>query len=128
MWLQTEAFADAPLKRMAEFAEPFIKAGASWRVLGPNGSDGLKAMIDEAGAPGFEGGPIHSAIRFYSLYATVPDAVLLESRKDEQERKGGISKFLEDRHVALTRAYKGAGLSPIWGSRKWSGGQSGLSC
>jgi len=103
MWLQTEAFADAPLKRMAEFAEPFIKAGASWRVLGPNGSDGLKAMIDEAGAPGFEGGPIHAAIRFYSLYATVPDAVLLESRKDEQERKGGISKFLEDRHVALVR-------------------------
>ncbi|SCK56655.1 hypothetical protein VAR608DRAFT_5905 [Variovorax sp. HW608] len=104
MWLQTEAFATRPLEHMAQLARPFVDAGASWRVLGPNGSDGLKAMIDEVGDPDFASQPVHAAMRFYSLYATVPDEVLLEGRNDLKERgDGAVSKFFASRHIALVR-------------------------
>lgn len=103
MWLQTEAFSSEPLTRMAELAKPFIKAGADWRVLGPNGSDGLKAVIDEAGRKGYAARPEHKGMRFYSLYATVPDKVLLEGRTDKKEQVQAVSPFLESRGIRLVR-------------------------
>ncbi|MDM0073595.1 hypothetical protein QTH90_04325 [Variovorax sp. J2P1-59] len=103
MWLQSEAFGDAPLQRMAELAAPFVQAGASWRVLGPNGSDGLKAMIDEAAGSNFKAGPVFEAMRFYSLNATVPDKVLLEGLKQKEERLYDVSKFFGKHDVALVR-------------------------
>ncbi|HEY9108083.1 MAG TPA: hypothetical protein VIN58_15480, partial [Roseateles sp.] len=104
MWLQAEAFRDAPLKRMAELAKPFVDAGASWRVLGPTTSDGLKEMIDEADAPIFKKeDSTHDAIRYYSLYATVPDAVLLADVRSGEERAYTVSRFLAGRNVNLVR-------------------------
>ncbi|MBT2327091.1 hypothetical protein J7E62_32955 [Variovorax paradoxus] len=104
MWLQSEAFSSEPLRRMKELAEQFCWPGVSWRVLGPNGSDGLKAMIDEAAEPGFTERVDMSSvpIRFYSPYATVPDRVLLADRPAE-EKSLSLAAFFETRHVKLVR-------------------------
>jgi hypothetical protein len=97
LWLQSEAFDGAPLARLGALAKPFLEAGANWRVLGPNGSDGLKAMIDEAAAPGFNGKVSAPRMRFYSLYATVPDSVLLN------DTEASVAEFFDARGVALVR-------------------------
>jgi hypothetical protein len=104
MWLQSEAFSVEPLRRMKELAEQFCWPGVSWRVLGPNGSDGLKAMIDEAAKPGFKERVDMSGVpmRFYSPYATVPDRVLLADRPAE-EKSLSLAAFFETRGVKLVR-------------------------
>ncbi len=105
LWLQTEAFATTPLKLMAERAKPFIESGASWRVLGPNGSDGLKDMIDED----FNADPADQTMKqmhFYSLYATVPDDILLRGQSYKHEGGEGIetaSNFLKRKGISLVR-------------------------
>ncbi|MBB3176502.1 hypothetical protein [Variovorax sp. Sphag1AA] len=103
MWLQTEAFATRPLMHMAQLAKPFVDAGASWRVLGPNGSDGLKAMVDEVDGSGLVSEPVNAEMRFYSLYATVPDEVLLEGVNERGAERKSVSKFFAKHHVALVR-------------------------
>jgi hypothetical protein len=97
MWLQSEAFDAEPLARMGALARPFLEAGANWRVLGPNGSDGLKAMIDEAAASDFKGKVPALRMRFYSLYATVPDSVLLG------DTEASLADFFDARGVTLVR-------------------------
>jgi hypothetical protein len=100
MWLQSEAFAKSPLKRMAELAGPFQACGVKWGVLGPNASDGLRAMIDEAAPP--ETYLVLSTVRFYSPYATVPDRVLLEGQSPE-ERTLTLSEFFFQKGVSVVR-------------------------
>ncbi|CAN7456081.1 hypothetical protein LJR290_002970 [Variovorax sp. LjRoot290] len=97
MWLRSEAFDNAPFARMAELARPFLESGASWRVIGPNGSDGLKAMIDEAAKASLKGKVPAPPMRFYSPYATVPDDVLLP------DAESSLADFFESRGALLVR-------------------------
>ncbi|MCK7493887.1 MAG: hypothetical protein MZW92_23315 [Comamonadaceae bacterium] len=67
-----------------------------WRVLGPSSSDGLRAMVLEAAAPGFDGRRLASLdLRYFSGAATVPDATLLQTVDAKQHDT--VSAFLESR-------------------------------
>lgn len=102
MWLQSETFDVEPLRRITELAQLFHHAGVSWRILGPNGSNGLKAMIDEVARPGFTSEALVSPMRFYSLYATATDRVLLNGVVSD-DRVPSLSEFFSERGVALVR-------------------------
>jgi len=108
LWLQSEAFAEAPLRQMCRLVAPFRATGATWRVMGPYGSEGLKAMVDEAASvPGLSRLSDGVEVRFYSHYATVPDRVLLKrvvSAEDPDNGKPGqLSRFFESKGVHLVR-------------------------
>lgn len=101
MWIQSEALGNRPLLRLGQLAQPFAHLKVQWRILGPNASDGLKDMIDEVNG-GFKVAPVHAAMRFYSLNATVPDKVLL---KGAQGVKSGesLSEFFKHKNIDLIR-------------------------
>ena len=102
MWLPSEAFAAEPLWRIAQLAQPFARAPVSWRVIGPIGSDGLKALVDEATAQGFASELPDQRMRFYSPYATVPDRALLE-RPDQPPPQDSVAEALARHGVMLVR-------------------------
>ncbi|NDZ16408.1 hypothetical protein C7T35_23560 [Variovorax sp. WS11] len=102
VWLQSEAFGSEPLRRITDLARLFPQAGVSWRILGPNGSDGLKAMIDEVAARTFRSEALVWPMRFYSPYATVPDRVLLRGVVPDGSILS-LSEFFSRRGVALVR-------------------------
>lgn len=103
VWLQSESFADHPLQRMKDLTRPFESVRVNWRVLGPWGSDGLKAMVDETVERDFQVAPSGlKRISYYSHYATVPDRALLEN-KAGYDGKSTLSAFLADKGVTLVR-------------------------
>lgn len=102
LWLQSEAFAERPLQRMRALTAPFEPARVRWRVLGPWGSDGLKAMIEEVADPGHQRAAAAAMrVSYYSQYATVPDRTLLDHRADGVGVT--VSSYLADRGVSLVR-------------------------
>jgi hypothetical protein len=87
MWLDAGAFANKPFeqwKKLVDDLWPKDKPKLNWCVIGPAGSDGLKAMVDEAASldkPDKKIPPPESAsLRFYSATATVPDKALLDHK------------------------------------------------
>lgn len=103
MWLQSEAFADHPLQRMKDLTRAFEPARVNWRVLGPWGSDGLKAMVEETVARDFQPASFGlKRVSYYSHYATVPDGTLLENKADD-DGQSNLSDFLAAKGVSLVR-------------------------
>jgi hypothetical protein len=111
IWLDSSAFYEQPIRKLAELAQrvsPAYEAAAGseppvrWRVLGPSSSDGLRAMVLEAAAQGFDGRRLASHdLRYFSGAATVPDATLLQTADAKQYET--VSAFLESRKVPLLR-------------------------
>ncbi|MGY4829860.1 hypothetical protein ACVNIS_14925 [Sphaerotilaceae bacterium SBD11-9] len=89
LWLDNGAFNRRPFERVARLFEQLQPQGRGapalrWRVLGPSDSGGLRAMVEESSAAGFDASFFQDCdVRFYSPSATVPDAILLE-RVDTQ--------------------------------------------
>lgn len=82
LWLDGDAFDagkpfDSWVRLMREIGLELSKK-LSWRIIGPSGSEGLKAMVDQASGPRKEDLlPKDVPIRFYSAAATVPAHALL---------------------------------------------------
>jgi len=86
LWLDSGAFYEQPFERLRRLMAALCPAenraardaALRWQVLGPFGSDGLKAMVDEVAAPHYLPPQFPGRhVRFYSPSATVPDSVML---------------------------------------------------
>jgi len=47
LWLDSDVYIGEPLKRLHRLIDLFKSTGASWRVIGPSDSDGLRDMVKE---------------------------------------------------------------------------------
>jgi hypothetical protein len=119
LWLDSSAFHDRPLEKLATLARRVVPDDTSegeaaklrWRVLGPSSSDGLRALVDEAAAPAFDPNEQRASstlntlksldLRFFSAAATAPDAALLRNAKAPAETS--VSAYLATRGVSLLR-------------------------
>lgn len=102
MWLDGDVFKDEPLHKMGELAGKFEAQSASWRVLGPPSSDGLRAMVNEVREVQRPGGaallPAKPSLRFYSAMATTPDKLI-----DDKLAGETLHDFLDRNKVDLVR-------------------------
>ncbi len=117
MWLQSEVAIHLLQREGPDLPE---LARVNWRVLGPWGSDGLKAMVEETSTPATLG---LKRVSYYSHYATVPDGTLLENKAD-YDGQSNLSDFLATKGVAAQdhRQRPATGLRPgrRAGAAAWS--------
>ena len=102
MWLQSETFDTDPFARMALLVGSLPQTRVTWRVLGPNGSDGLRSMVDETMPDDYKAPQILEHTRFYSLYATVPEKILFGNRSAKGTSQD-LSKYFADKGLHLVR-------------------------
>ncbi|HSI56275.1 MAG TPA: hypothetical protein VLA16_01880 [Ideonella sp.] len=108
LWLDAGAFQSTPLARLQRLSAALRGShrvpALAWRVLGPTGSDGLRAMLDEASKKGFPAEPFGKAadLRLYSPWATVSDRVLLQPRGLATPERS-VGSLLAERKVRLLR-------------------------
>jgi hypothetical protein len=110
LWLDNGAFYGRPLEHLRQLGlqlDPALAQGKPsdqrWRVLGPVGSDGLRAMIVEAERADFSPQLFEGQdLRIYSLAATVSDAKLLEDTLRSGEES--LSGYFQRKGVSLLRS------------------------
>ncbi len=111
LWFDNSGVDNAPLRRLADLADrlaPRMQGDESqrlrirWRVLGPSTSDGLRRIVDEASAPGFDATRLQAfGFRFFSQVATAPDTALLRGKNAAEHDT--VSSYLATRGVDLLR-------------------------
>ena len=107
VWLEGSVFAEQPLQKLAALARGLSLRPANarqlrWRVLGPFSSDGLRALVMEASAKGFDARGLQEFdLRLFSAGATATDAIVLKGTSAAAELS--VSAFLESRGVTLRR-------------------------
>ena len=102
IWLPSESFDTEPFAQMSLLIDSLGRPPVTWRILGPIGSDGLRAMVRETMQVNYIAFENLKQAHFYSLYATVPDEILLRSR-NTTETSQDLSKYLNDKGVRLIR-------------------------
>ena len=107
LWVDADAFYDRPLARLRQLFAGLTPPGDGptlrWRVIGPVGSDGLRAMIDEAARLHAGSEPWGDAdVRILSPAATVPDHALLAAHRNGA-RGQTVAEFMQRRGVSLMR-------------------------
>jgi hypothetical protein len=103
LWLDSNVFKKNPLDRMGKLANLFKDLPASWRVIGPAGSDGLRKMVDEVvdearlprAPPRLKAPTLH----FYSALATAPDKRLARQLQPREN----LSSFFARHKLNLVR-------------------------
>jgi hypothetical protein len=103
LWLDSTAFQENPLKKMGKLAQQFKHLNASWRVLGPASSDGLRKMVEEVRNSGprspLPDAKILPLLHFYSAVATTPDNLI----DRELPLNETLSTFFDKYKVKLVR-------------------------
>lgn len=114
LWINSADFLRQPLAAWRTLVQSMALQNVGWRVIGPAGSDGLKAMVEEAGATEYKAEPLSQAgFRFYASGATVPDGQLLKVLPEavddprlpaaRDNRWASLAVFFADRKVDLVR-------------------------
>lgn len=110
LWIDNDAFYLNPFARLKRLFDPLrppdSDARLRWRVIGPVGSDGLRAMVDEAAHPGYRPDVFQGMdVRFLSPSATVPDRLLLEpvGPSGSGNVPGSLADFFAQRGISLLR-------------------------
>jgi hypothetical protein len=99
MWLDSTVFKDNPLHKMGKLADMFKKLSASWRVLGPARSDGLREMVAEVRLHGAAPLPDAPTLHFYSAVATAPDKRIDRQLQSDET----LSSFFAKHKLNLVR-------------------------
>ena len=110
LWIDNSAFYFTPFahfRRLFASLRPSTAAPKlRWQVLGPVGSDGLRAMLDEAANPGFDtrlfdGMPV----AFQSFSATVADATLMRPLVNDTLATDHqpLSIFFQSKGISMSR-------------------------
>ena len=101
-WLQAQDFGDKPLTGLARFVEDlkqqFTWARHRFKILGPRGSGGLAAMVQEAKEPSDALEPLRG-VEIFSSWATAEDTFLIGNSPDDQadpSRAGRQARTVED--------------------------------
>ncbi len=107
LWVDADAFYDRPLARLHQLFTGLTPPGDAptlrWRVIGPVGSDGLRAMIDEVARLPAGSNPWGGAdVRILSPAATVPDNALLAAHRAGAQDQT-VTEFMQQRGVSLMR-------------------------
>ena len=103
IWLPSESFDTEPFAQMSLLMDSLGRPSVTWRILGPIGSDGLRAMVRETMRADYKPFQNLEKAYFYSLYATVPDKTLLFGGRSSGETSQDLSKYLNGKGVHLTR-------------------------
>ena len=96
LWLDSHVFKQDPLGRMANLAYLFKDLSASWRVLGPVRSDGLRKMVDEVQLPGDRPKQDAPTLHYYSAIATAPDKRIARQLQSDENLSGFFAKHQVD--------------------------------
>jgi hypothetical protein len=101
LWLDSTMFKEKPLKKMGQLAYMFKNLSASWRVLGPARSDGLRKMVAEARPPRTAPPPDAPTLHYYSALATAPDKGIDDQHQMQPDET--LSHFFDRHDVKLVR-------------------------
>jgi hypothetical protein len=101
LWLDSTAFKDKPLQRIGTLVDKVNthETSASWRVIGPSVSGGLRAMVEEVRLPGAAKRLNASTVHFYSAVPTAPDTRIAPQLESGQT----LSSLLDKHDVKLVR-------------------------
>ena len=107
LWVDADAFYDRPFLRLRQLFDGLTPADAGvrlrWRVLGPVGSDGLRAMVGEAATLHAGSDPWRGAdVRILSPAATVPDSTLLAPHRHDTPGQT-MEGFMQRRGISMLR-------------------------
>ncbi|MDM0076965.1 hypothetical protein QTH90_21325 [Variovorax sp. J2P1-59] len=101
MWLSTEDFGAEPICQLTALKATLHSTTKTWRVIGPFGSDGLKALIDETEKSNLPQQKATS-LRFYSPFATATDKRLLEDVREPPDRPKSLSSFFDSKKAGVS--------------------------